>query len=78
MSILLQSEDVYCSDLFRQCFISCADKITDKLMVKSWDDEMYGGPATMWSIMELLKDCVIDLREDVVWKLSCILSGGKL
>lgn len=47
-------------------------------MVKSWDDEMYSGPATMWNIMELLKDCIIDLREDVVWKPSCILSGGKL
>lgn len=28
MSILLQSEVVNCSDLFRQCFISCVDKIT--------------------------------------------------
>lgn len=32
-------------------------------MVKSWDDEMYSGPATMWSIMELLKDCIVDLCE---------------
>lgn len=86
MSLLLQSEDVNCSDLFRQCFISCVDKITylDLVILLTlaqingrvlgwWDVQRYSHHVECYVAPKRLYNR--SLRENVMWKLSCILSG---